>query len=97
MLKGRTLIALAAVVLAQGRAWQACADPTDDRDRSATVHTRDRNTARARTPSGSAPEVPAALPVTPQDPQLACDRACLQAVAENYLKAVVAHDPKLLT
>jgi hypothetical protein len=32
-----------------------------------------------------------------QDPQLSCDRACLQGVADSYLKALVAHDPKLLS
>lgn len=96
MLNGRMLIALAAVALAQGRAYPVHADPSDDRDRAATVHTRDRNVARARIP-GSSAAAPVTATSAPQDPQLACDRACLQATAEGYLKALVAHDPKLLT
>ena len=37
------------------------------------------------------------MPPVTQDPQLLCDRTCLQSLADSYLKAVVAHDPKLLT
>src|SRR5277367_2400344 len=92
----RTLIAMAAGVLILGRAAAAHADPAaDDRDRAAASHSRDRSSARSRTASSSVEGVPA--PAQLQDPQLLCDRPCLQAAADSYLKAVVAHDPKLLT
>ncbi len=89
------LLALAAVLLACGPARHARADqPSDDRDRAAAAHTRERNVSRSRGGAASSESAPAAAP--PQDPQLICDRACLQAVADGYLKALVAHDPKLL-
>ena len=87
-------LVLAAVILTQWPAWPAHADPTaDDRDRSMASHSRDRNIGRSRLPAESIQSAPAAI----QDPLLACDRACLQATADSYLKAVVAHDPKLLS
>ena len=55
--------------------------------------TRGIAAARAR---ASPPAASKAPPAPVQDPQLLCDRACLQAAADSYLKAVVAHDPKLL-
>jgi hypothetical protein len=92
----RTLIAMAAGVLILGRTAAAYADPAaDDRDRAAASHSRDRSSARARVTAGSLEG--AAAPVPVQDPQLLCDRSCLQAAADSYLKAVVAHDPKLLS
>jgi hypothetical protein len=94
--RSTTLIALAAVLLTSHLARSAHADPTaDDRDRAAAAHTRDRNISRARVGAPSSESTPASAPV--QDAQLLCDRACLQAVADGYLKALVAHDPKLLT
>ena len=97
MVKGRTtLIALAAAMLIPGAARLARADQAgDDRDRAVVAHSRDRSTVRVRTPA-SGPEPLASAPLAVQDPQLLCDRGCLQSVAESYLKAVVAHDPKLL-
>jgi hypothetical protein len=97
MVKGRTtLIALAAALLIPGAARHARADQAaDDRDRAVVAHSRDRSTVRVRT-GASGPEALASTPVVVQDPQLLCDRACLQSVADSYLKAVVAHDPKLL-
>jgi hypothetical protein len=90
----RTLIAMAAGVLILGRAAAAHADPAaDDRDRAAASHSRDRSSARSRVAGSSLESAPAPL----QDPQLLCDRSCLQAAADSYLKAVVAHDPKLLS
>lgn len=84
------------LLLALDPARPVHADPTtDDRDRAAVGHSRDRNDTRARGATGAAPNTPE--PVAPQDPDLMCDRACLQALADSYLKAVVAHDPKLLT
>jgi hypothetical protein len=96
-LRTTTLIALAALPLALGPVRPAHADPTsDDRDRAAAAHSRDRNTGRTRVTGTSGPESAASgAPV--QDPQLLCDKVCLQAVADLYLKAVVAHDPKLLS
>jgi hypothetical protein len=92
----RTLIAMAAGVLVLGRAAAAHADPAaDDRDRATATHSRDRSSARSRVTPGSIESAPPPAPV--QDPQLLCDRACLQAAADGYLKAVVAHDPKLVT
>jgi hypothetical protein len=92
----RTLIALAAGVLILGRAAAAHADPADDdRERAAANHSRDRSSARSRVAAASVESAPA--PAQIQDPQLLCDRTCLQAAADSYLKAVVAHDPKLLT
>lgn len=90
-----TLIALAAAMLTLGIARHAHADQTaDDRDRAVAAHSRDRGVVRARI--ASAPLEPAvAAPV--QNPQLLCDRTCLQSLADSYLKAVVAHDPKLLS
>jgi hypothetical protein len=94
MLEGRSrLIALAAAMLIVGVARPVHADPADDRDRGA-AHSRDRNAGRTR-PGGSAQG--ATEPIAPQDPQLLCDRPCLQSLADGYLKAVVAHDPKLLS
>src|SRR5580692_3799786 len=89
-LRCTTVIALAAALLTFGPARRAHADPAaDDRDRPAAGHTRDRaGRTRNAAAEGSAAPV--------QDPQLLCDRACLQAAADSYLKAVVAHDPKLL-
>lgn len=97
MVKGRTtLIALAAALLIPGAARPARADQAgDDRDRAVVAHSRDRSVVRAR-PAASGPEAPVSAPPAVQDPQLLCDRPCLQAVADSYLKAVVAHDPKLL-
>jgi hypothetical protein len=93
----RTLFALAATLLALSPARPAAADPTDDdRDRAAVIHSRDRNTGRSRVVAGPNGEA-ASAPTPVQDPQLLCDRACLQNAADGYLKAVVAHDPKLLT
>jgi hypothetical protein len=90
------LMALAAALLSISPARPAHADPTaDDRDRAAVGHSRDRNISRARAGATSSESAPAPAPA--QDPLLACDRACLQAVADAYLKALVAHDPKLLT
>ncbi len=96
MLKERTtLIALAAAVLILGAAPHVHADQTEDeRDRAAAAHSRDRSLARSRVTAASE-AVPASAPV--QDPQLLCDRSCLQSLADAYLKAVVAHDPKLLS
>ncbi len=97
MVKGRTtLIALAVAMLIPGAARHARADQTgDDRDRAVVAHSRDRSATRVR-PAGSGPEAASSVPLATQDPQLLCDRSCLQSVAESYLKAVVAHDPKLL-
>src|ERR1700733_8305030 len=90
------LMALAAALLLISPARPAHADPTaDDRDRAAVGHSRDRNISRARAGATSSESAPAPAPA--QAPLLACDRACLQAVADAYLKALVAHDPKLLT
>jgi hypothetical protein len=90
------LIALGAALLALSPTRPAHAgQASDDRDRAAAAHVRDRNVARARVGAIGAESASAAAPV--QDPQLLCDRACLQAVADGYLKALVAHDPKLLT
>ena len=90
------LIVLAAALLTVSSARPAQADPTaDDRDRAAAAHTRERNTTRARFGAAGAESAPAPAPV--QDPLLLCDRPCLQAVADGYLKALVAHDPKLLS
>ncbi len=91
-LRCTTVIALAAALLTFAPARQAQADPAaDDRDRPVAGHTRERagrsRIATASTEGSSAPV---------QDPLLLCDRACLQAAADSYLKAVVAHDPKLL-
>jgi hypothetical protein len=97
MVKGRTrLIALAAALLIPGAARYARADQAgDDRDRAVVAHSRDRSAARVR-PTASGPDpASSALPAI-QDPQLLCDRNCLQSLADGYLKAVVAHDPKLL-
>jgi hypothetical protein len=96
MLDGPTmLIALTAAVLTLSAASAAHADQTtDDRDRAVVAHSRDRTAARTRPPGTSADSAPVAAPV--QDPQLSCDRICLQSAADAYLKAVVAHDPKLL-
>jgi hypothetical protein len=92
----RTLIAMAAGVLVLGRAAAAHADPAaDDRDRATANHSRDRSSTRSRIVTNGVESAPA--PAQVQDPQLLCDRACLQAAADSYLKAVVAHDPKLLT
>ncbi len=60
---------------------------------------RDRSSGRARivsdsTQSGTGIGTGASAG---SGPQLLCDRACLQAAADSYLRAVVAHDPKLLT
>ena len=91
------LLAYAVALLALGPAHHAHADGAeDDRDRAAVSHTRERNTARTRFAS-AADSAPAPAPAPVQDPQLMCDRACLQGVADSYLKAVVAHDPKLLS
>lgn len=93
----RTLFAMAAALVTLGLAQSACADPADDdRDRAAVIHARDRNTERARVVPGTG-QATAAAPAPVQDPLLLCDRACLQSAADGYLKAVVAHDPKLLT
>jgi hypothetical protein len=90
------LIVLAAALLTSSPARPAHADPTaDDRDRAAAAHTRERNATRARIGAAGAESAPAPAPV--QDPLLLCDRPCLQAVADGYLKALVAHDPKLLS
>ena len=90
------VIVLAAALLTVSSARPAAADPTaDDRDRAAAAHTRERNTTRARFGAAGAESAPAPAPV--QDPLLWCDRPCLQAVADGYLKALVAHDPKLLS
>jgi len=87
------MIALAAALLTLSPARRAHADPAaDDRDRAASAHSRDRPAGRSRIVAPAGTETAPA-----QDPQLACDRACLQATADSYLKAVVAHDPKLLT
>ncbi|HTV80382.1 MAG TPA: hypothetical protein VMF03_19170 [Steroidobacteraceae bacterium] len=98
MLKGRTtLIALAAALLMPVAARLACADQTpDDRERGAVSHSRDRNIARLRF-APSAPEALSTAPSAVQDSQAQCDRPCLQSLADGYLKAVVAHDPKLLS
>src|SRR5580698_5200503 len=92
----RKLLASAVALLALSPARFVHADGTeDDRDRAAVSHSRERNTARTRFAASSGAEsAPAPPPV--QDPQLMCDRACLQSVADSYLKAIVAHDPKLL-
>src|SRR5580658_8207072 len=96
-LRRTTLIVLAAAPLALSIARPVPADPTsDDRDRAAAAHSRDRNTGRTRVAAASGPEG-AATAAAVQDPQLLCDKVCLQAVADLYLKAVVAHDPKLLS
>src|SRR3984885_1901095 len=92
----RTLIAMSAGMLILGRLAAAHADPAaDDRDRAAASHSRDRSSARSRIATASSESTPG--PAQVQDPQLLCDRACLQATADSYLKAVVAHDPKLLS
>jgi hypothetical protein len=91
----RKLLAYAVALLALSPLQHVRADGTDDdRDRAAVSHTRDRNLARTRVATGSLDSAPASAPV--QDPLLLCDRTCLQSVADSYLKAVVAHDPKLL-
>ena len=90
------MIVLAAALLTVSSARPAQADPTvDDRDRAAAAHTRERNTSRARFGAAGAESASAPAPV--QDPLLLCDRPCLQGVADGYLKALVAHDPKLLS
>ena len=90
------VIVLAAALLTVSSARPAAADPTaDDRDRAAAAHTRERNTSRARI--GAAGVESGSAPAPVQDPLLLCDRPCLQAVADGYLKALVAHDPKLLS
>jgi hypothetical protein len=92
----RKLLAVAMVLLSVSPARHGHADGTDDdRDRAAVSHTRDRNLARTRVATTGSPES-APAPAAVQDPQLLCDRLCLQSVADSYLKAVVAHDPKLL-
>lgn len=92
----RKLWAIAVALLALSPARQLLADTTeDDRDRGAATHSRDRNLARTRGSTAASESAPP--PAAVQDPQLLCDRACLQGVADGYLKAVVAHDPKLLT
>jgi hypothetical protein len=95
----RKLLGLAVALLILSPTRFAHADPSDDdRDRAAVSHSRDRNTARTRVASTASVEsAPASVPAPVQDPQLLCDRGCLQGVADSYLKAVVAHDPKLLT
>src|ERR1700722_15347535 len=86
-----TVFAAALLGLASGGAWPAHADPTiDNPDRAAPAHPRDRSAA------GTPARAEASSPGPPQDPLLRCDRPCLQAVADSYLKAVVAHDPRLL-
>ncbi len=75
----------------------ACADPPSsapslgDRDRSVVVHGRDRNVADRLSSTRSQ-----AAPPATSDAVQACDRACLQGLVDTYLRAVVAHDPKLL-
>jgi hypothetical protein len=68
------------------RALYADPDVPDDRDRSAVGHARERGTdSRLGTPEQpSVPEV------------AACDRPCLQELADLYLKALLAHDPHQL-
>ena len=90
------LLAYAVVLLALAPAGRVHADGDEDRDRGAVSHGRDRNLARARS-AGSGTLASAPAPAPAQDSQLLCDRACLQAVADGYLKAVVVHEPKLLT
>jgi hypothetical protein len=91
----RTLIAMVAGALVLGRAAAGHADPaTDDRDRAAASHSRERSTTRSRLNGGAVES--ASAPAQAQDPQMFCDRTCLQAAADGYLKALVAHDPKLL-
>jgi len=105
-MNGRTsLLALAVAMLNLGLARHAAADPSappaasapaaDDRDRATVAHSRERSTVRTR--FGSAPDSAPAVVSAAQDPQLLCDRTCLQGLADDYLKAVLAHDPKLLS
>jgi hypothetical protein len=81
---GRVLIrwvALVAAVLATAAA-------ADERDRSASAHTRDRSVANSRTAEEPARREPPSATI--------CDAACLQRYVDLYLTAVVAHDPKLV-
>ncbi len=79
MVKGRTrLIALAAAMLIPGAARYARADQTgDDRDRAVVAHSRDRSAVRVR-PAASGPDASSSASPAIQDPQLLCDRNCLQ-------------------
>jgi hypothetical protein len=54
----------------------------DDRDRSSVVHDRERSSTSQR-------ETPISAPAN-------CDRACLEHLVDQYLEAVVAHDPTRL-
>jgi hypothetical protein len=65
----------------------AAAVAADERDRSASGHTRDRNVATSRSASEPPPIQAASAP--------ACNSDCLQRDVDLYLTAVVAHDPKL--
>ena len=94
MMGRTTLTAVAAAALTLGAVQAVHADPAgDDRDRAVVAHARDRNLTRARPGPAAADSAPVTAAA---DSQPACDRPCLQSLAESYLKAVVAHDPKLL-
>jgi hypothetical protein len=86
-----TVFAATVLGLAIASGSPAQADPTiDNPDRAAAAHPRDRNPTRTRVAADDS------IPAPTQDPLQLCDRPCLQAVADSYVKAVVAHDPKLL-
>ena len=65
-----------------------------DRDRDKVIHGRDRNVAdRLGTRDQSAAALASGAAA---ESAAACDSACLQGLVDTYLRAVVAHDPKLL-
>jgi len=86
---GAALLAAAASAVA---ADPSSAPALGDRDRSVVVHTRDRNVADRL----SGPRADVTAPAIDAAQAQACDAACLQGLVDTYLRAVVAHDPKLL-
>ena len=87
-------VCLAAVL---ATAWadppsSAPSSAASDRDRSVVVHTRDRNVADRLGATRS--DQPAAAAATAE--VIACDTTCLQGLVDTFLRAVVAHDPRLL-
>ncbi|HTY51101.1 MAG TPA: hypothetical protein VMB48_15545 [Steroidobacteraceae bacterium] len=76
----RAAAALLFLMLLCARAVRADPDVPDSRDRAAVGRTRDRGESRLDT--GPAPEAAAE----------ACDRRCLQDLADTYVRALLAHD-----
>ncbi len=65
------------LALAPGYCTARACRSDDGRSRSCrSRHSRDRNDARTRGATAATPNTPEPLP--PQDPDLLCDRACLQ-------------------